>query len=914
MSAHQRFHIRSLDQLRDEIRRLAVDIPVVESPAVLGQPLAVGGKRVPNRLAVQPMEGFDSLPNGAPGPLSFRRYKRYATAGAGLIWFEATAVLDEARSNPGQLCLHKGSVATFRELVDTVRRDARGRFGFEPALVIQLTHSGRYSKPTGVPAPIIAHHSPILDPQHKLPPDYPLVSDDYLDRLQETYVQAAALAAEAGFDGVDIKSCHRYLISELHASFTREGKYGGSFENRTRMLTETLAGIRSGVPGLFITTRMNAYDGFRYPYGFGVNRDDERRPDLAEPIELAKRLSALGAPLLNVTTGNPYFNAHLGRPYDFSIQGVPPAAEHPLEGLARFIAVVRGVQEACPGLPVIGAGYSWLRHFFPHVAAAVIGKGWATMVGIGRGAFAYPEAVRDILETGRMDPAKCCVACSGCTQIMRDGAMTGCVVRDSEIYGPQYRLGRRFALDRLQDEARKCRDCEEATCTRACPAHVNVPAFIKAFADGDIRKAYDVLRESNLLPEMCAYVCPSEVQCEGGCLEKIFCEHPIPIRDIQLLTCKLARRNGFTGVRLPGLSTGKRVAVVGAGPAGLAGAIRLLEQGHSVTLLERGAEFGGTPTTVIPGDRYGDAQTEAEAILKPALAAGRLDVKFGWELGESARGVATPPSPLPSPAEGRGKRDHLSPGGRGRTAVGGPGEGGGRATGISLSALVRDYDAVLLAIGLSGSTSLGYAPGVFDALSFLKQAKSGEVKSIPVRVAVLGGGNTAMDAAVTARKLGARDVYLVYRRSFAEMPAWPAEREKFMASGGHCLILTQPLGYERGPDGKLAGLRIARTELGEPDASGRRRPQVLPQTESLLEVGMVIEALGQQIPEELKVHLQPLQFTKDGRVKTVAPDSCATGYGRVYVAGDLLNGGTTAVQGVAEGMKAAAEIGARFKA
>ena len=186
------------------------------------------------------MEGFDAAPDGSPQELTFRRYRRYAAGGAGLIWFEATAILHEARSNPAQLYLHRGNVDVYRRLVEETRRAAREAFGREPILIVQLTHSGRYSKPAGVPVPLIAHHSAVLDPLHKLPADYPLVTDDYLDRLQDTYVEAARLAAEAGFDGVDIKSCHRYLLSELLASFTREGKYGGSFENRTRMLRETL--------------------------------------------------------------------------------------------------------------------------------------------------------------------------------------------------------------------------------------------------------------------------------------------------------------------------------------------------------------------------------------------------------------------------------------------------------------------------------------------------------------------------------------------------------------------------------------------------------------------------------------------------------------------------------------------------
>jgi 2,4-dienoyl-CoA reductase-like NADH-dependent reductase (Old Yellow Enzyme family) len=442
---HERFDLQNLDQLRAEIERLGLKLPIAEDLSVLSTPLTIAGRPMPNRFSVQPMEGFDAHPDGSPGELTLRRYRRYASGGFGLIWFEATAILDKVRTNPHQLHLHAENVGAFRELVEATRQAARQSFGWDVILVLQLTHSGRYSKPDGHPQPIIAHRSPILDPRHDLPADYPVVTDEYLDRLQDVYGETARLAAEAGFDGVDVKSCHCYLVSELLASFTREGKYGGSFENRTRFLRDTLARIKDRAPGVFITTRMNAYDAIRYPYGFGVDKEDWMISDLAEPIELARMLRKMEAPILNVSIGNPYFNPHFGRPYDVPLKGFSTPDEHPLAGVDRFVDITRQIQESVPDLPVIGSGYSWLRHLMPHVAAGAIRDGGAAILGIGRGAFAYPATPRDVIEKGRMDPAKCCVTCSACTQIMRDGGKTGCVVRDSEIYRPQYRQGRRFA-------------------------------------------------------------------------------------------------------------------------------------------------------------------------------------------------------------------------------------------------------------------------------------------------------------------------------------------------------------------------------------------------------------------------------------------------------------------------------------
>ncbi|NQT17818.1 MAG: FAD-dependent oxidoreductase [Planctomycetes bacterium] len=861
MSRHQRFHLKDLGHLRRELAELGLRLPIDEDLSILAEPVTIGRRQTPNRFTVQPMEGFDSAPDGAPGQLSFRRYKRYAEGGSGLIWFEATAVLNEVRSNPHQAYLHRRNVDAYARLVEATRLAAREAFGQELVLIVQLTHSGRYSKPTGVPQPIIAHHSAVLDPKHDLSEDYPLVTDEYLDRLQDTYVEAAKCADQAGFDGVDLKSCHRYLVSELLASHTREGRYGGSLENRARLLCESLERIRQEVPGLFVTTRMNVYDAIPYPYGFGVDRDNPLVPDLSEPIELMRRLLEIGIPLINVSIGNPYYNPHFGRPYDRPVAGVDVPEEHPLAAVVRFVDITRKIQETFPQLPVIASGYGWLRHLMPYVAAGVIRSKGATLIGQGRGAFAYPESVRDVLTTGSMDPAKTCVTCSGCTQIMRDGTMAGCVVRDSAIYGPQYKLGRRFAVDHLRQQARRCQDCELATCTAHCPAHVDVPAFIRAFADGDIRAAYDVLRRTNVLPEMCAFVCPAEVQCEGGCLERIFSDHSLPIRDIQLVVSRMARQGGLVGVRLPETGSGRRVAVVGGGPAGLACAIRLLELGHAVTVFEKADKLGGTPDGIIPGFRYEHASEEIDAILAPATTAARIEIKLGCSLGQQ----------------------------------------------VSLEQLQGDFDAVFLAMGLGRSTSLGEADGVTDALSFLERAKLGKITSIGRKVAVLGAGNTAMDAAATAHRLGAKDVFVVYRRSFAEMPAWPSEREQVLELGCHLLILTQPLGYETDASGKLSGLRVARTELGPPDASGRRAPRAVPQTESVMEVDLVIEAMGQAIPAKLREALGNLALTQNGLVAT-RPESQATFETGVFAGGDLVNGGTTAVRGIAEGMRAADEI------
>jgi NADPH-dependent glutamate synthase beta subunit-like oxidoreductase/2,4-dienoyl-CoA reductase-like NADH-dependent reductase (Old Yellow Enzyme family) len=870
MSKHERFHLKTLDDLKKKMEEMSLSFPLSEDFSVMYEKVKIGKHTLPNRFAVHPMEGFDSTPNGAPGELSFRRYKRYAEGGSGLVWYEATAVLNECRTNPGQFWLHKETLPVFKKLTQESLKAAQNAFGVEhrPLSILQITHSGRYSKKNGKPSPIIAHHSEVLDPIHKLGKEYQLITDDELDALQETYVNTARLAYEAGFDGVDIKSCHRYLLSELLASFSRENsRYGGSFENRTRFLRETAAKIKKALPELIVTSRLNVFDAIRYPYGWGVSKDDEKKADLTEPLQLIKMLREIDYPLLNVSIANPYFNPHWGRPYDHPIVGMNTPEMHPLEGVANIINIAASIQKAFPDLAVIGSGYTWLRHLLPFAAAGVVKEGWSTLIGQGRGVFAYPDSVKDIKDNGSMNPNKSCIACSACTQLMRDGDKTGCVIRDSKIYGPIYRAARARSEDSLKKEAERCRDCEFGNCSAGCPANVDVPGFIKAFERGDIKSAYNILKECNVLPELCAYVCPSEVQCEQNCMETILKGVAVPVREIQKYVSKKAREMGLVEARVPDADNGNKVAIVGAGPAGLSCAVALIEKGFKVDLYDLRTNVGGTPDDVIPAYRLtiGDVLSETGEILKKAIEKKRLNIVFGFDLLTSNDGLS-------------GLQE-------------------------------KKYKSIFLGMGLGASQKLPNAVrpehGVEDANSFLRRVKSGKDCNVPARVAVLGGGNTAMDAAVVAKKCGARDVYLIYRRSIEEMPAWPKERDHALEEGIHFLTLTQPLDYIA-KGGKLTALKVARTVLGEPDKSSRRKPITLEESESELPVDLVIEALGQNPVQGLDKMLPGLDLNSNGFIKVNS--EFKTSVDGVYAGGDIVNGGTTAVRAVAEGMKAAKSI------
>ncbi|MFB3894043.1 MAG: flavin oxidoreductase/NADH oxidase [Phycisphaerae bacterium] len=438
------FSFHSLDEVREAFAQEGFDPPAGDDLSILATPVRYGRLAVPNRLVAQPMEGCDGTADGAPGELTLRKYIRLAAGGAGMIWFEACAVAGEARANPRQLWLHDGTAGAFADMVRSAREAAQQAGWPRQAYILQLTHSGRYCRPTDKPAPIIAHHSRVLDPRHGLSPEYPLIADEQLDALPGAYVRAAVLARQAGFDGVDIKSCHGYLLNELLASFTREGsRYGGSYENRTRMVRQTLAAVRRAVgANIEVTTRLSVSDAIDWPYGWGVDRTDAARMDLTEPLRLIGELRGDGLRGINITVGNPYSNPHVNRPADGRIAGSPPPPERPITGMIRILRAAEEVQRAFPDLTVIASGFAWLRQFGAQFAAGAIKAGLVSLAGFGRGALACPDFASDIIRGGGLDAGKVCITCAGCSQLMRDGQPSGCVVRDAAIYGPLLREGR----------------------------------------------------------------------------------------------------------------------------------------------------------------------------------------------------------------------------------------------------------------------------------------------------------------------------------------------------------------------------------------------------------------------------------------------------------------------------------------
>ena len=453
MALHEKFNFPTLQSLRDKIAELGLALELQEDLSPLSKQVKVGDLFSPNALAVLPMEGCDSEHDGSPSDLVRRRYLRFAGGGAGLLWWEACAVVEEGRANELQMMLTANNAGNFAALLKETNLEAEkmNGTGHRPVNILQLTHSGRYSRPHGhKPVPLVPQHDPILDPRVGLKADAPVVTDSYLDDLVAKYVASARLAREAGFDGVDVKSCHRYLISELLASHTRLGRYGGSFENRTRFLRKIIRAVRQDQGEDFIIAcRFNVLDAHPYHYGFGCSKEDLWAFDPEEPMALVRMLCDEGVDLLSNSAGNPYYiYPQVTRPFDLSSLGVPVPEEHPLESVERLFAFTRLIQKEAGSVPVVGNGYTWLRHYLPYAAAANLISGSCSFVGLGRSSFAYPDAPRDILTKGAMDAKKTCTTCSKCTQIMRDHGRTGCVVRDAKVYAPLYRFYREEAEER----------------------------------------------------------------------------------------------------------------------------------------------------------------------------------------------------------------------------------------------------------------------------------------------------------------------------------------------------------------------------------------------------------------------------------------------------------------------------------
>ena len=433
------------------LESIGVDLPWHDEPSSqLALPVTIrdgsaGDFTSPNRLAILPMEGWDGTADGRPTDLVRRRWGRFGDGGAGLVWGEATAVVPEGRANPNQLVLNCETIDEFATL--------RGLLADDQVAGLQLTHSGRYARPADR-APRTAYvHSSLDEPSGASASS--VLSDDELDELVATFVDAAAMVHEAGFDFVDVKACHGYLGHELMTAHDRPGRYGGDFAGRTRFMRSVIEGIRERVPSLAIAARISIFDlaPFRpgeagvgettadgaYPYAFGGDGTG-LGIDLTEPSLLFSMLEGLGVGLVSATAGSPYYVPHVQRPAYFPPSDGYRPPEDPLVGVARQLAATAELSRRHPDLVVIGSGYSYLQQWLPQVGAGAIAEGGASMVGLGRMALSYPDMPAAILAGGDLESRLICRTFSDCTTAPRAGLISGCFPLDPFYKDHEHRV------------------------------------------------------------------------------------------------------------------------------------------------------------------------------------------------------------------------------------------------------------------------------------------------------------------------------------------------------------------------------------------------------------------------------------------------------------------------------------------
>jgi glutamate synthase (NADPH/NADH) small chain len=410
------------------------------------------------------------------------------------------------------------------------------------------------------------------------------------------------------------------------------------------------------------------------------------------------------------------------------------------------------------------------------------------------------------------------------------------------------------------EEGSRCLFCYDPPCQKACPTGIDVPMFIRQILTGNTKGSAKTILEANILGHSCGRVCPTSVLCEGACVLNGEGKRPVLIGRLQRHAVDHVLDNNIT-LFMPGKTNGKRVALIGGGPASLSCAFYLRREGYETVIFDAHADPGGLNTYGIAAYkmRANESVREVEMIRKMGVT-----IRSGMQVGKD----------------------------------------------VELAQLEKDYDAIFIGVGLGGTETLGIEgeslEGSLDALTFIEQTKVKRFSDVAVgkRVAVIGGGNTAIDVATAAKRLGSEDVYMIYRRGREEMSAFDYEYDLAQVDGVKFIWQTAPkriLG-----NGRVEALECVRTELGAPDTSGRRSPAVVPNSEFSLQVDMVVRALGQMKKTDFLRSISGLKV--DGGKVGVTRETMQTANPKYFAGGDCVSGAAEVVDAVADGKRAAAGI------
>ena len=458
--------LKSVADFRTHAESLGIDLSIDDSlvqgeHSPLLSAVSWNSKIIGNRIAIQPMEGWDATNLGGTSEATLRRWGRFGESGAKLIWGgEAMAVRLDGRANPNQLLILKENQSDLEGLRSKLIESHREHYDTVDDLVIgfQLTHSGRFCRPNDKKRwePRVAYRHPVLDKKFSVASDDMVWTDQQLDDLIGDYARAASIAQEVGADFVDIKCCHGYLLHEFLGAKTRSGNYGGSFENRTRLLFSIIKAVQQSAPGLGIGVRLSAFDSvpfvpdqstampgkqgqgmpsdyttlIPYVWGFGIDEKEPLKHDLTEVSMLIESLASRGVTLINLSAGSPYYTPHILRPAAYPPSDGYQPHEDPLISVARQLNVAGQLKSQFPNTLMVGSGYSYLQEFLPSVGQHQVRTGKIDFVGLGRMVLSYPKQLIDAIHHGKSERKLVCRTFSDCTTAPRNGLASGCYPLD----------------------------------------------------------------------------------------------------------------------------------------------------------------------------------------------------------------------------------------------------------------------------------------------------------------------------------------------------------------------------------------------------------------------------------------------------------------------------------------------------